>query len=112
MSATAVETVPVSACQLRAGDVVAMCGRLEPTVKVAVAEYAPQGGCIAFRIGFEPESAGQAPGGGTYFMRTPGWYSNGIYSWSSSFHVSRDDAATINARVDLFHEVYPELAPS
>ena len=103
---TAQPTVSVPACNLRAGDRVAMCQASETYCpgldEVAVAEYAPQGGCIAFRVGFKRED------GSVHFMHTPGWYEGGIYSWSKHFWATPEDAERINARVDLFHEVYPD----
>lgn len=94
---------PVSACNLRVGDRVAISPGSVPDMTVAVAEYAPQGGCIAFRIGFD---VGWQEG--VYFMNTQGWRQNGIYSWSDGFAAAPEDAATISARPSLYHEACPE----
>lgn len=106
MTAQTTATVAVDACQLRVGDRVSMCQASETFdpgfYEVAVAEYTPQGGCVAFRIGFKRED------GTVNFIPTPGWYENGIYSWGSRFWATPEDAAEINARVDLFREVYPD----
>lgn len=97
---TAAQTVKVPANKVRSGDKVALCSGIEPTTEVAVAEYSPQNGCVAFCVGFK-----SADGGVQFIPR--GWKSNGHYSWSDHFYATPEDAAVINARVDLFHEVYP-----
>lgn len=106
--------VPVGACQVRPGDRVALCQPGEDYTpdfnRVAVAEYSPVGGVIAFCVGFESEHHED----GVNFIPTIGWGRSrpGHYSWSKYFYATPEDAAVINARVDLFHEVYPETSAS
>jgi hypothetical protein len=98
--------VAVAACQVRPGDRVALCQDTPDFNEVAVAEYSPVGGVIAFCVGFKSEHHE----GGVNFIPTIGWGRAfpGHYSWSKHFYATPEDAEVINARVDLFHEVYPD----
>ena len=93
-------SVSVSVANLRAGDRVAILSGEEPNLTVSVAEYSPRSGCIAFRVEFEEIGA----------MHTPGWGSNGHYSWGDHFYAAPADAEAIRARTDLYREAYPEEA--
>jgi len=98
-------SVPVSVAILRAGDLVAIGRGDVPNLRIAVAEYAPVGGVIAFRVGWERED------GSVYFMpRETRWSRSGTYSWGDTFYASPADAEVIRARVDLYREAYPEEA--
>ncbi len=98
-------TIRVPADKVRAGDVVALCGGVEPDVVIATANYyGHHNGCNCVQIAFVGDD------GEPYLMHTPGWYSNGTFAPSKQFYVAEDVAPEICNRPYAMDEFYAGIA--
>lgn len=103
---TDIADTAVPMCNLRAGDMISFADGFPANSQVTLAEYAPVGACVAFRVGT------LAGDGSTNLMPRPNWghHRPGTFAWGEHVYMTTEDAARANNRVDLFHEIYPDLA--